>query len=179
MEREHFPSCYFAANLTKPASVAQYSVDTPLPSMLNGPPLPIFFPKEAPLLSGVKLSRVISAVSPLAAVICLFFLFVSQLGCRKWFKEKKKWSRSTGGASPTHPAMSRILIAGSSELPPTLSTAQPVWGHFNLASAVNTSVFLRGGGVVKRFNAELLTHRPLGNPVTAPHILLWSSLGGV
>lgn len=175
MEREHFRSCCFAANLTKPASVAQYSVDTPLPSMLNDPPLPIFSSKEAPLLSGVKLSRVISVVSPLAAVICLFF--VSQPGCRKWFKKKKKWSRSTGGASPTHPAMSQILIARSSELLPTLSTAQPVWGHFNLASAVNTSVFLQG--VVKRFNAELLTHRPLGNPVTAPQILLSSSLGGV
>lgn len=144
MEREHFPSCCFAANLTKPASVSQYSVDTPLPSMLNDPPLPIIFfqGSAAPFWCKVKPSHFCRAS---ACCSDMSFFLVSQPGCRKCFKKKKKWSRSTGGASPTHPAMSRILIAGSSELLPTLSTAQPVWGHFNLASAVNTSVFLQGG----------------------------------
>lgn len=62
---QHFPSCCFAANLTKPASVAQFGVDTPLPSMLNDPPPPIFFSEEALLHSGVTLSPVISVMSPL------------------------------------------------------------------------------------------------------------------
>lgn len=59
--------------------MTQYGVDRPLPSVLNDPPLPIFLSEEALLLSGVTLSRVISVVSPLAAMKCLFVIFPNQV----------------------------------------------------------------------------------------------------
>lgn len=80
VERERFPSCCFAANLTKPASVAQCDADTPLPSMLNDPLLPIFFfqGSTAPFWCKVKPSHFCCASAccrDMSFFLFLFFIF--------------------------------------------------------------------------------------------------------